>query len=90
MQESSESGQAKAQELLSTLADMQNVLLQTKAEAEEAEKALAQANGDHQKVLADKEAALQELKEQLDIANSLLTSKGGSAFLSRGISREQT
>ncbi|KAH9365842.1 hypothetical protein HPB48_011819 [Haemaphysalis longicornis] len=73
----SESRRARVDELVATLEEMQALLLETKEAAERSQEALREARAAHQRELEEREGALEGLRKELQLANSLLQAKGG-------------
>ncbi|XP_054923747.1 nucleoprotein TPR-like isoform X2 [Dermacentor andersoni] len=74
--ELSESRRQRIDELVATLEEMQALLLETRAAAERSQEALKECQASHEQELAKREAAIEALRKELQLANCLLEGKG--------------
>lgn len=81
-QEADAAGKARVQELVSTLGEMQQLLVQTQERVKEREAALEQNHARAQELLEQRDRACEQLTKELELANSLLQDKGGACTLS--------
>ncbi|XP_077490306.1 nuclear basket protein megator isoform X2 [Amblyomma americanum] len=75
--ELSESRKARIDELVGTLEEMQALLLETKAAAEKSQEVLRETQASHEQELQKREADVEALRKELQLANNLLENKGG-------------
>ncbi|CAN8000612.1 unnamed protein product [Ixodes hexagonus] len=75
--ESDAAGKEHVEELVSTVEEMQRLLLQAQSQAKEREAALEQSHTQAQKLLAERDQACEELTKELELANKLLQDKVG-------------
>ncbi|XP_037570837.1 nucleoprotein TPR-like isoform X2 [Dermacentor silvarum] len=74
--ELSENRRQRIDELVATLEEMQALLLETRAVGERYQEALKERQASHEQELAKRDAAIEALRKELQLANCLLEGKG--------------